>query len=126
MVDRIGQHGSLQREAILAAMRSQSASTNQVQAAAEAIAQAAGTPAERDAEAVRDGSFVQSLKDGFAVVEREIQVAEDLPRAMAMGEIEDFYEIAARIKRADLTFKFALEIRNKLIDAYREVMRMNV
>ena len=35
-------------------------------------------------------------------------------------------EIAARVKRADLSFKFAMEIRNKLIDAYREVMRMQV
>ena len=34
--------------------------------------------------------------------------------------------LAIQLKRADLSFRFALEIRNKLIDAYREVMRMNV
>ena len=31
-----------------------------------------------------------------------------------------------KIKKAEFSFRFAMEIRNKLLDAYREVMRMNV
>jgi flagellar hook-basal body complex protein FliE len=42
------------------------------------------------------------------------------------GRIDSAHEVAARIKRADLTMKFSMEIRNRLIDAYREVMRMSV
>jgi len=42
------------------------------------------------------------------------------------GGATDFHQVAAQIKRSELTFKFALEVRNKLIDAYRETMRMSV
>jgi flagellar hook-basal body complex protein FliE len=42
------------------------------------------------------------------------------------GRVDDFHEIAVQIKKADVSFRFAMEIRNKLIDAYREVMRMPV
>ena len=45
---------------------------------------------------------------------------------MATGGIQDFHELAAHLKQSELTFKFALEVRNKLIDAYRETMRMSV
>ena len=31
-----------------------------------------------------------------------------------------------QLKQAEISFRFAMEVRNKLIDAYREVMRMNV
>ena len=48
------------------------------------------------------------------------------PAEMAAGGVQDFAELAARLKQSELTFKFALEVRNKLIDAYRETMRMSV
>ena len=49
-----------------------------------------------------------------------------MPEEVVTGRVDEFHELAARLKQADLTFKFALEVRNKLIDAYREVMRMSV
>jgi flagellar hook-basal body complex protein FliE len=34
--------------------------------------------------------------------------------------------VAARLKESELSLRFSLEVRNKLIDAYREIMRMSV
>ena len=34
--------------------------------------------------------------------------------------------VAGQLKQAEIMFKFSLEVRNKLIDAYRETMRMSV
>ena len=45
---------------------------------------------------------------------------------MLSGEVRGFHEVAARINSARITFEFAMEVRNKLIDAYRETMRMTV
>ena len=111
MVDRIGSGGALQREALLAALRRQAEATGEVQGAAGAT----GGP-----------DFAKALGEGLRDVENQIQAAERLPQDMVAGGVSDFHEVAARIKSADLSFKFALEIRNKLIDAYREVMRMQV
>jgi flagellar hook-basal body complex protein FliE len=122
MVNPIGSNG-LQREALLAALRGQAARTNEVRGAAAELARAAG--AERP-QATGGIDFTGAMADGLKAVNAEIKSAEHLPEEIALGEIKDFHEIAARVKRADLSFKFAMEIRNKLIDAYREVMRMPV
>ena len=119
MVERIGS-GGLQREAILAALRRQAAEVDQVHQAAAGVV--AG-PATAD---TAKPAFADVLGEGLRSVDTEVKAAERLPEDIALGRIDDFSEIAARIKRADLSFKFAMEIRNKLIDAYREVMRMQV
>jgi flagellar hook-basal body complex protein FliE len=122
MVDSIGSNG-LQREALLAALRSQAAQARDVRSAAAEIESVTGGGRPQAAEGA---DFAGALMDGLKAVNGEIRSAEKLPEEIALGQVTDFHEIAARIKRADLSFKFAMEIRNKLIDAYREVMRMPV
>ena len=122
MVERIGQGGSLQREAILAAMKAQASSVDDVRAAANALAgTAAGAP-----EKTAGTEFARTLQDGLRSVDGSIRDAERLPQELINGNVSDFAEVAARIKKADLSMRFALEIRNKLVEAYREVMRMPV
>ena len=63
-------------------------------------------------------------------MERNVDAAARVPDQVtldvATNKIQDFHEVAAALKTSELSFKFALEVRNKLIDAYREVMRMGV
>jgi flagellar hook-basal body complex protein FliE len=131
MVDRIGRGGSLAQEAIQAALRRQEAARALVDQSAADVSRAAGDVS--GASSSRAGgaretpsSFVQALREGAEEVVQSVQAADELPRAIVDGRVADFHEIAAQIKQADLSFKFALEVRNKLIDAYREVMRMSV
>ena len=77
---------------------------------------------------------LKKLKDGGAwwaaaqieVEHTQVREAEGLPKDLMAGKVTDFHEVAIQLKQADLSFRFAMEIRNKLIDAYREVMRMHV
>ena len=122
MVERIGQGGSLQREAILAAMKAQARSVDDVRSAADAVSgTATGAP-----EKTAGTEFARTLKDGLHSVDASIRDAERLPHDLLNGQLSDFAEVAARIKKAELSMRFALEIRNKLVEAYREVMRMPV
>ena len=72
------------------------------------------------------GNFTKVLVDGLRTANAQVTKIDALPTEMLTGKVADFHEIAAQIKTSELTFKFALEVRNKLIDAYRETMRMNV
>ncbi len=123
MVERIGSGGSLQREALLAALKAQARAVDEVRAAGAGVSDAVPGPAEKST--VHD-AFAGKLREGLRAVDGEIRGAERLPQDLVEGKVTDFAEVAARIKRADLSLRFALEIRNKLVDAYREVMRMNV
>jgi flagellar hook-basal body complex protein FliE len=70
--------------------------------------------------------FTQALADGVRSADAQVSAVDALPSELVAGRVSDFHEIAAQIKQSELTFKFALEVRNKLIDAYRETMRMSV
>jgi len=92
-------------------------------------AEAAGlVPAE--AGAAEPTSGIPELLDGLArsvaAVDGEVKQADRLTDDLVTGKVTDLHEVAVAIRRADLSFKFALEVRNKLIEAYREVMRMGV
>jgi len=45
---------------------------------------------------------------------------------LLMGESDDLAALMIDIQKAELSLNLALQIRNKLIDAYNEVMRMSV
>ncbi len=42
------------------------------------------------------------------------------------GEIKDVHDVMIAVEKAGTSFELMMEIRNKMLDAYREVMRMQV
>jgi flagellar hook-basal body complex protein FliE len=70
--------------------------------------------------------FTSSLARSANEIAAQVREIDDLPSKVSAGGVESIAELAAQVKSADLSFRFALEVRNKLIDAYREVMRMSV
>lgn len=47
-------------------------------------------------------------------------------RDIATGKVENLQEAVQRIEEAELSLKLGLEVKNKAISAYREVMRMQI
>ena len=121
MIEGAGSNNSLARAAIEAALKSQGEAVAKVRAK---VAETLG--ADIAAGAVDKPSFEGTLVDGLKAVNETVASVDRLPEEMLNGTITDFHELPGRLKQADLTFKFSLEVRNKLIDAYREVMRMSV
>jgi flagellar hook-basal body complex protein FliE len=115
MVERIGKESALAREALRAAVR-------HAASRAELEAPRAGEQAAPAAEV----DFERALARGVERVDAQVRTAENLPVDLLTGKVDDFHELAVQLKSAELSFKFAMEIRNKLIDAYREIMRMSV
>lgn len=42
------------------------------------------------------------------------------------GKTQDAHDVIIALNKADLSFRMMLEVRNKLLDSYQEVMRMQV
>ncbi|MEZ5973442.1 MAG: flagellar hook-basal body complex protein FliE [Planctomycetota bacterium] len=70
-------------------------------------------------------TFEGVLGNSVLGVDETVRATETLHLEALKGDM-DFHEVAARVKQAQLQFDFAMQVRNKLIDAYREVMRMSV
>jgi flagellar hook-basal body complex protein FliE len=115
MVDRIGTSSpSLARAAIEAALKRQAE-------AAQAMTRGA-----ESARAAEPSAFSSALADGLREVNASVRKADELSKEVLTGRIADLSEVAAQLKESDLSLRFALEVRNKFVDAYREVMRMSV
>ena len=70
--------------------------------------------------------FKDFLLEKIKEVDESQKKAEKAIQALAKGEDVDLAEVALTISKADLDFKLLLRIRNKVIEAYQEIMRMQI
>lgn len=52
--------------------------------------------------------------------------ADQAVHELATGQAHNLHEVMLSVAKADLTFRAILEVRNRLTEAYQEVMRMQV
>ncbi|SDK45126.1 flagellar hook-basal body complex protein FliE [Natronincola ferrireducens] len=45
---------------------------------------------------------------------------------LATGEIENIHEAMIASQKAETSLQFIMEVRNKVLDAYKEIMRMQI
>ncbi|MEZ5308544.1 MAG: flagellar hook-basal body complex protein FliE [Pyrinomonadaceae bacterium] len=72
------------------------------------------------------GSFADTVKDAVASVEATQQSAEQQVADAVSGKSPDLHKTIIALQTADLKFQLGLQVRNKLIGAYEEIMRMQV
>src|ERR1043166_7142554 len=70
--------------------------------------------------------FGSALKDAVGALGQLGAKADASSLALAKGDPIDIHEVMLNTEQASLGFSMALQVRNKLIDAYKEVMRMSV
>ncbi len=71
-------------------------------------------------------SFKDILADTFGEVQRLQNEADTTIRQVVSGELKDVTEAMVAIERADVSFQTTMAVRNKIVAAYEEVMRMQV
>lgn len=73
-----------------------------------------------------DKGFGDMLKDMVQDVNELQGKAADSVKALTRGEVKDLHQVMIEMSKAELGFKFMMEVRNKLVEAYQEVSRMTV
>jgi len=80
-----------------------------------------------DPSSISDGkTFGEFLKDSLAKVNSIQQEANIAMEKLASGESQNLHETLLAVEKADIAFKTMNQIRLKVIDAYREVMKMQI
>jgi flagellar hook-basal body complex protein FliE len=71
-------------------------------------------------------SFMDFLNDAIKET-NELQLeSEQLNQAFAMGMNDNLHQVMIASEKADIALQFTIQIRNKLLEAYQEIMRMQV
>ncbi len=69
-------------------------------------------------------SFQDVLRETIRDVDKLQHDAETAIKKMAVGESDSVAEVMTAVEKADLAFRTLMQVRNKLVDAYEELMRM--
>jgi flagellar hook-basal body complex protein FliE len=72
------------------------------------------------------GNFGDALAASIRGVESVGKAAAQSAERFLAGEGEEIHQVALAMQKAELTFDLFLEVRNKVVSAYQEVMRMQL
>ncbi|AJC91063.1 MULTISPECIES: flagellar hook-basal body complex protein FliE [Campylobacter] len=70
--------------------------------------------------------FSSLLKNSINDLNKTQETAEAAMVDIATGEVKDLHQAAIAISKAESSMKFMLEVRNKAINAYKEISRTQI
>jgi flagellar hook-basal body complex protein FliE len=71
-------------------------------------------------------SFIETLKESIEQVNQLQKSAEEAAQNLALGKDKDVAQTLVAIEKANVSFQLMMQVRNKILDAYQEIMRMSV
>lgn len=70
--------------------------------------------------------FGSVLKKSIEEVNRLQLEADKEAENFALGKTDNIHKVMLTAEKADIALQFTIQIRNKVIDAYNEIMRMQI
>ena len=92
----------------------------------QALTRANQTPAAVPTGDAKPASFAATLEDAFKSVNQSQAQAGDLSAAYERGETVDIAKVMLARQQASVGFEATLQVRNKLLSAYKDIMSMPV
>jgi len=71
-------------------------------------------------------SFANVLKDSLTQVNSLQHEADQAIQSLATGGPATLHDTMLAVEKAELSFKLMMQVRNKIVEAYQEVLRMQV
>jgi flagellar hook-basal body complex protein FliE len=71
-----------------------------------------------------EGGFLSTLKDAMGQVEGLQAQADQQVSSLLEGNGQDVHGAMIAVERADLSFQLMMQVRNKIVNAYQEISRM--
>lgn len=76
--------------------------------------------------ASREGSFAHLVESAIDRVELSRGAADQAINRFVTGEEDELHSTVLTVQRAEIEFELALQVKNKVVQAYQEIMRMQV
>lgn len=80
----------------------------------------------REGAKATDKSFSEVLNNVINEVNETEQNSVSMVEKLATGEIDNVHEVFLAASKAELTLNMAIEVKNKLVEAYKEIMRLQL
>jgi len=71
-------------------------------------------------------SFIDLLKESINKTNQLQQEANQITRDFALGKIDDVHQVTIATEKAQLALNLTISIQNKVVEAYKEIMRLQI
>lgn len=71
-------------------------------------------------------SFSDTLKDAIQEVNQLQKVSDQKMQDLSTGKTDNIPDVMIAAEKADIALKLMVQVRSKIIDAYQEIMKMQV
>ena len=78
------------------------------------------------APAVHQPSFLDTMRSAVDSVNQQQSLSRDLQTAYARGEDVSLTDVAIAMQKSSVAFEATVQVRNKILEAYKEIMSMTV
>lgn len=92
----------------------------------DALQRASGNSASGAAGSGGENAFSATMTDALQSVNKQQNKASELSAAYERGDTNDIVQVMVERQKASLGFEATLQVRNKLLSAYRDIMSMPV
>lgn len=70
--------------------------------------------------------FADMLKNSINEINSLQQQSAEMKSTLVTGEVNELHQVMISAEKSSLAFQLTLQIRNKVVEAYQEIMRMQV
>lgn len=71
-------------------------------------------------------AFLNSAINNIKTTNEYLSDAEDMNIKFAMGETENAHDLTIALQKASTALQYTVAVRDKLLDAYKEIMQMQI
>jgi flagellar hook-basal body complex protein FliE len=79
-----------------------------------------------EAQARQTDGFAAALTSALNDVNKLQLQADDAAKKLAMGQAEDIHQVMIAVEQAKLAMQLTVQVRNKVVEAYQEISRMQI
>lgn len=71
-------------------------------------------------------SFAQRIGEGLQEVNGQLLTAQADLQRLAAGDLDNLHDVMIRLEESRISLQLMLQVRNRVLEAYQDVMRMQV
>lgn len=72
------------------------------------------------------GSFGAMVTQGLQQVNEQLLATQGDLQALAVGDVQNLHQVMIRMEESRISFQLMMQVRNRLLEAYQDVMKMQI
>ena len=72
------------------------------------------------------GSFGALVTQGLQQVNEQLLATQGDLQALAVGDVQNLHQVMIRMEESRISFQLMMQVRNRLLEAYQDVMKMQI